>query len=181
MSRSLPFAPRSLVALGTLALVALSSTALASCAGDGPDSGESVVVKVVLDTADAPLLVVNEVGADKEHRYGEARLVGTTDLAGQPVEVELLCIINYLRGNGPFEGFWTFTAANGDRLAFTYSGRSEQRDGKGIIRGEVDVLGGTGQFVNVTGSGTVDGRRSGEFGSGSAIDYTIDLQLEGLS
>lgn len=153
---------------------------LAGCASDGPTSGEPYVVKLELDTADAPLLVVNEVGAEKEHRYGEARLVGSAEFAGEQVEVELLALINYLRGNGPFEGFWTFTAGNGDRLAFTYAGRSVQRDGTGYIRGEVEVLGGTGRFVNVTGSGTVDGQRSGEFGSGSAIDYTITLRLEGL-
>ncbi len=180
MLRSVLIRSRSLAVLGVAAVVGLGAPVLVSCAGDGPDTGEAVVVTLVLDTADAPLLVVNEVGADKEHRYGEARLVGRAELDGQPVEVELLCILNYLRGNGPFEGFWTFTAENGDRLAFTYSGRSEQRDGEGILRGEVEVLGGTGQFVNVTGSGIVDGRRSGEFGSGSAIDYTIDLRLEGL-
>lgn len=171
---------RRLVVLGCTAFLAAATPTLVGCASDGPTSGESYVVTLDLDTADAPLLVVNEVGADKEHRYGEARLVGSAEFAGEQVDVELLAIINYLRGNGPFEGFWTFTAENGDRLAFTYSGRAEQRDGAGTLRGEVEVLGGTGRFVNVTGSGTVNGQRSGEFGSGSAISYTINLRLEGL-
>lgn len=175
------FSKRLMVGIGSAAVLGAALVGVTGCAGDGSDTGEAYVVRVDLDTEEAPLLVVNEVGAEKERRYGEARLVGTAEFAGQQVDVELLCILNYLRGNGPFEGFWTFTADNGDRLAFTYSGAAEQRDGVGYLRGEVEVLGGTGQFVDVTGSGTVTGQRGGEFGSGSVITYTIDLRLEGLT
>jgi len=174
------FSKRAVLTL--LPVVAVMSAAtLSACSGDGEDSGTEYVMTIDLDTADAPLLVVNEVGAQKEHRYGEARLVGSAEFAGEQVEVELLAIINYLNGNGPFSGFWTFTAPNGDRLAFTYAGSTEQRDGAGTLRGEVEVLGGTGRFVNVTGSGVVDGRRNGEFGSGTVITYTITMNLDGLA
>ena len=166
--------------LAALLLVGTAGLSLVACSDDGEDTGTAYTVTVDLDTADAPFLVINEVGAQKEHRYGEARLVGKADFAGQEVEVELLCILNYLNGNGPFTGFWTFTAANGDRLGFTYSGEAEQRDGAGRLTGSVEVLGGTGQFVGVTGSGTVEGQRSGEFGSGTVIAYTINLRLEGI-
>ena len=171
---------RLLKPLAALLLVGAAGVSTVACSNDGGDTGTEYIVSVTLDTADAPALVVNEVGANKEHRYGEAQLVGKTELAGKPVDVELLAMLNYLKGNGPFSGFWTFTADNGDRLAFTYSGLAEQRDGVGRLRGTVEVLGGTGQFVDVTGSGTVDGKRSGEFGSGTAIGYTITLHLSGL-
>ena len=171
---------RILKPLAALLLVGSAGLALVSCSGDSQDTGKEYVVALTLDTADAPLLVINEVGAQKERRYGEARLVGSAEFAGQQVEVELLALINYLNGNGPFAGFWTFSADNGDRLGFTYSGEAEQSDGVGRLRGSVEVLGGTGQFVGVTGSGTVEGLRSGEFGSGTAIAYTITLRLEGL-
>lgn len=171
---------RLLKPLAVLALVSSATLSVAACSNDGQDTGTKYTVAVTLDTADAPLLVINEVGANKEHRYGEARLVGKTELAGKAVEVELLAILNYLNGNGPFSGFWTFTADNGDRLGFTYSGLAEQRDGKGRLRGTIEVLAGTGQFVGVTGKGTVEGERSGEFGSGTAIAYTLTLHLSGL-
>ena len=166
--------------LAALVLATVASLSVAACSNDGQDTGTRYTVAVTLDTADAPLLVINEVGANKEHRYGEARLVGKADLAGKQVEVELLAILNYRNGNGPFSGFWTFTADNGDRLGFTYSGEAEQRDGVGRLRATVKVIAGTGQFVNVTGQGTVEGERSGEFGSGTAIAYTLTLHLSGL-
>lgn len=171
---------RLLKPLAALVLATAASLSVAACSNDGQDTGTRYTVAVTLDTADAPLLVINEVGANKEHRYGEARLVGKAEFAGKQVEVELLAILNYRNGKGPFSGFWTFTADNGDRLGFTYSGEAEQSDGVGRLRGSVEVLGGTGQFVGVTGSGTVEGLRSGEFGSGTAIAYTITLRLEGL-
>ena len=171
---------RLLKPLAALLLVGAASISTVACSNDSADTGTQYTVSVTLDTADAPLLVVNEVGANKEHRYGEAQLVGKAEFAGQQVQVELLAILNYLNGNGPFSGFWTFTADNGDRLAFTYSGLAEQRDGVGRLRGTIKVLGGTGQFVDVTGSGTVEGERSGEFGSGTAIAYTLALHLDGL-
>jgi len=159
---------------------ALALLGLSACASDETDTGTKYVVTVDMDTAKAPHFVTHDVGADNEVRFGSAQLVGKSELAGEPVDVELLCIINYLRGNGPFEGFWTITAENGDLLSLTYAGTTQQRDGVGRISGTVKVLGGTGKFVNVTGNGTVTGARNGSFGSGTVIAYTINLHLNGL-
>lgn len=161
--------------------LAVSLVGLTACSNDKTDTGTEYVVTVSMDTAKAPHFVTHDVGADKQIRFGSARLVGQTEFAGESVEAELLCNINYLKGNGPFEGFWTFTAANGDLLSFTYSGTTQQRDGVGRISGTVKVLGGTGKYLNVTGNGTVTGERDGSFGSGTVIAYTIDLHLDGLA
>lgn len=161
-------------------VTALALVGISACSNDETDTGTEYVVKVNMDTANAPHFVTHDVGADKQIRFGDAQLVGKAELAGDPVDVELLCIINYLKGNGPFEGFWTFTAANGDLLSLTYAGTTQQRDGVGHISGTVKVLGGTGKFVNVTGNGTVTGQRDGSFASGTVIAYEIDLHLNGL-
>lgn len=161
--------------------LAVSLVGLTACSNDKADTGTEYVVTVNMDTAKAPHFVTHDVGAEKQIRFGSAQLVGKAELAGEPVDVELLCIINYLKGNGPFEGFWTFTAANGDLLSLTYSGTTEQRDGVGHISGRVKVLGGTGKFEGVAGNGTVTGQRDGSFGSGTVIAYTIDLHLDGLA
>jgi hypothetical protein len=164
-----------------LVLLGTAGVSTVACSTDSTDTGTAYSVAVTLDTAEAPVLVINEVGVNKEHRYGEAQLVGKAELAGEQVDVEVLAIVNYLDGNGPFEGFWTFTAGNGDRLALSYSGEAEQRDGRGQLRGTVKVLGGTGRYAKVTGSGTVEGKRSGEFRSGTAIAYLVTLHLSGVS
>lgn len=162
------------------AALAVALVGISACSNDETDTGTKYVVTVNMDTATAPHFVTHDAGADKQFRFGQAQLVGKAELAGEPVDAELLCIINYVKGNGPFEGFWTFTAANGDLLSLTYSGTTQQRDGVGHISGTVKVLGGTGKYVNVTGNGTVTGQRDGTFASGTVIAYTIDLHLNGL-
>ena len=161
-----------------LALV-VSLGSVAACSNDSNDVGERVVVSFELDAKGSPL-VVREVGANKQHRYGQAQLNGSTELAGEQVQVELQCIINYESGNGPFDGFWTFTAPNGDLLALSYQGESTLRNGVGTIRGTVRVIGGTGKYVNVTGTGEVAATRKGNFSSSSVISYTINMNLSGM-
>ena len=49
------------------------------------------------------------------------------------------------------------TAANGDQIFATYSGKFEIEGGVGTITGTYTVLGGTGRFSQATGAGTVQG------------------------
>lgn len=174
------FVKRLITAVVTLGLLGVAAASLTACGSKGKEKGTQYVVTVNMDTATAPFFVTHDAGAGKEYRYGSAQLVGSSEFAGKPVSAELLAVVNYKDGNGPFVGFWTFTAENGDSLAFTYTGTTTQRDGVGRISGKVQVLAGTGQYVGVTGSGDVTGVRDGSLGSGSVIAYTLELTLEGV-
>ena len=109
----------------TLALVG-SGLGVSACSSDRPDAGKEYTLTFALEAGSGPV-VLRDIGADKERRYGQAQLASTGELAGEPVDIELLCIINYLDGNGPFDGFWTFTAANGDQLVLEYHGRADRK------------------------------------------------------
>lgn len=119
-----------------------------------------------------------QVGPAGSYRYGHGRLQGTTTLRGAQVRVELLGSIRYANGSGPFTGFWTFTRADGAVVAFDYSGRATQTQDRTRLRGRLAVIGGTGAWTKVRGSGTVTGRRVGAVGGD--VEYTVTLRLTGL-
>lgn len=114
------------------------------------------------------------VGTDGSTLYGVVRLVGTADLEGRPVDVELLFSPLYQDGSGPFTGWITLTDA-GDVLGLGFSGYSVRRGAETDIEGAVGVVGGTGAYEGVTGNGQMSAVRDGEVGSSVRYDLSLDL------
>ena len=117
------------------------------------------------------------VGVDGSTLYGVVRLVGTADLEGRPVDVELLFSPLYQDGSGPFTGWITLTDA-GDVLGLGFSGYSVRRGAETNIEGAVGVVGGTGAYEGVTGNGHMSAVRDGEVGS--SVRYDLSLELAGM-
>jgi hypothetical protein len=115
------------------------------------------------------------VGVGGSTLYGVVRLVGTADLEGQPVEVELLFSPLYQEGSGPFTGWISLTDAADDVLGLGFSGYSVKRGDVTDIEGAVGVVGGTGAYEGVTGNGQLSAVRGGDVGSNVRYDLVLDL------
>lgn len=107
---------------------------------------------------------------------GIGRLTGATRIAGAPVDVELLAVVTYRHGTGPFTGFITFTDAHGGVLGMRYAGTAYARaDGSTVVRGDLVAIAGTGRWTGVHGRGTVIATRSGVIGSPLMSSFVLDL------
>jgi hypothetical protein len=129
-------------------------------------------------SGDPALQRFGDVGPDGSIRYGLGVLSGETVLAGQPVTMEAEYALDYVEGSGPFRGYWTVTWTDGGLLAFSYQGSTTATGDRSTIEGELDVIGGTGAYVQVTGGGSVSAVRDGPVGS--PVAYDLRLELVGL-
>jgi len=77
----------------------------------------------------------NDAGGPMFDRFGQRCLGWVETLANE---------------GGSDRGTCTFTDHDGDNIFTTYSGKS---DGKGVERGNYEVVGGTGKFTGITGTG----------------------------
>lgn len=171
---------RLLKPLVSFLLLGVASGAVAACSTDSSDTGTAFTVSVDLSTKDAPV-ATHKTGRDLQVTYGAGIVTGQAEFAGENVDVELLYLINhYTNGNGPFEGFWTFSLDKDNTLSFDYAGSTSQVGEVGYVKGTVKVLGGTGKYAGVTGKGTATARRDGQTGTGAVLQYTLDLQLSGV-
>jgi hypothetical protein len=72
-----------------------------------------------------------------------------------------------------YDGYWLWTAANGDEVWGTYSGHMPFNPaGYFEIYGYFIIAGGTGRFVNARGEGPASGAQY--------MDGTADLRLDGI-
>ena len=71
---------------------------------------------------------LHTVGADGSITYGWNQLVGTATVDGQPVGVELLGNVSYVKGSGPIFGFVTYTFADGSTLGVQMQGAATATD-----------------------------------------------------
>lgn len=121
--------------------------------------------------------VLAKVGADDSRTYGWNQLTGTTDTTVGLFDVALLGSVDYERGSGPFSGFLTLTAANGDRIATRVDGEAKVVDnGTTELIAGLKVIDGSGEYVGVGGHGRFTGSRSAQLGAPIVIE--IDLELE---
>lgn len=122
---------------------------------------------------------LHKVGANEEVLYGWNHLEAQTSIDGEAVAVELQAGVEYLNGVGPCEGLFTLTfpddsviaAAFTDCRAAAASGDSGARFASGIR-----VIGGSGRFVDVRGSGSYTGERREEIGG--AVRSRLVLLLD---
>jgi len=161
-----------------LLLAVLAVGALAAAARPAFAASPERVRFEVMAHGDPAAQAFRTVGPDAEVRYGNGTLRGTTTIAGTPYDAELLGTLHYVDGSGPFTGWWTFTAPDGDRLALAYRAEVRQRGTATRITGRLHVIGGTGALVDVTGGGTLTGVRRTDLGGD--VQYSFDLRLRHL-
>jgi hypothetical protein len=110
--------------------------------------------------------------------YGRNHLRGKTTWGNRHGRVEFMAVLNYVDGNGPFNGNVTVTRSDGASIAFTTTG-SSLSTGSGTsdasFRGLLTVIGGTGPFEGATGVGTLTGSRRAELGG--AVRMTFNLTI----
>lgn len=141
-----------------------------------PEVTPNVEGHITMTSAESKLL---KVGPGEEHTYGWNKLVGPTTTRVGDFDVEMLGNVDYLRGNGSFFGFLTYTAPSGDSFGMRMRGQATVNDdGSSTLHAELEVIGGTGAYVNVTGAGSFDGSRTAVVGAPIEID--VKLALEGL-
>ena len=118
-----------------------------------------------------------QAGANNSVTYGTNQLTGTATSDGQPVTVSMLANVDYVNGSGTFFGFVTFTFSDGSTIGTRMQGLAiAAADGSvTTFTSTLGVVGGTGRYVNATGSGTFVGERRTALGGD--VTSTFDLQL----
>ena len=98
---------------------------------------------------DSQSRTLHTVGADGSMTYGWNQLVGTATVDGQPVGVELLGNVNYVKGSGPIFGFVTFTFADGSTLGMQFQGAATAtaNGDETSFAATLGVIGGTGRYA----------------------------------
>jgi quercetin dioxygenase-like cupin family protein len=124
---------------------------------------------------------LHTAGADGSVTYGWNQLVGTATVDGQPVGVELLGNVSYVKGSGPIFGFVTYTFADGSTLGvqFQGSGVASSNGDETTFAATLGVVGGTGRYASATGTGIFTGSRKAALGT--TVASTFDLTLTGAS
>ena len=122
--------------------------------------------------------VLNQVGPETEKTYGWNRFTGTTTIAGQPAEVEMLGSVDYKSGDGEFFGFITVVAADGSQLGIRMDGQAKLNTSTNDTRfdAKLEVIGGTGKWANASGKGEFTGNRRGALGS--PVEMSVGLEVK---
>ena len=141
-------------------------------------SGTSLQVTTDLDSQSRTL---HTVGADGSVTYGWNQLVGNATVEGQPVSVEMLGNVSYVKGTGPIFGFVTYTFADGSTLGVQMQGAAtaSANGDETTFAATLGVLGGTGRYAGATGSGMFSGSRKAALGT--TVAATFDLTIDGAS
>ena len=90
--------------------------------------------------------------------YGDANFSPYESLIdGQPVGVELLGNVNYVKGSGPIFGFVTFTFADGSTLGVQFQGAATAtaNGDEASFAATLGVIGGTGTYASATGTASL--------------------------
>ena len=109
---------------------------------------------------------------------GWNRLSGTTIVAGETVGIDFLANVDYERGSGGFFGFFVMTWPDGSTLGVSLEGTATSLAGGAdtSFAAALGVPGGTGRFVDRTGSGLFTGHRDAALGGAVALDVALDLR-----
>jgi branched-chain amino acid transport system substrate-binding protein len=123
--------------------------------------------------------LLEKVGPNENQTYGWNRLVGTTNANLGEFDVVMLGNVDYINGSGPFFGFITLTATNGDVLSMRMDGSAQVQDnGVTTLSSSLTVIGGTGDYISAGGTGMFTGVRIAEVGA--PIEFTLTAGITGL-
>ena len=159
----------------TTLVVALLASPLASSAGAATITKR--VVKVEASMA-SQQKITHTVSPNGRRVYGFNLLLGRDERGSNPIDVEILGNVNYLKGNGPFFGFITFTAKDGSTLGVQMVGKARllPNGTDTLVSAPVKVIGGTGRWLHAAGKGTFTGSRTAALGADIESKFVIRLK-----
>ena len=159
-------------------LVAVCALSVAAVACSDDDTSSSTLeVSVQLTSQDSTLHLV---GPDDQTVYGWNLLTGKSQVNGESADVELLGNVDYLNGSGDFFGFVTITFADGSSLGLRMTdGHAEAATDttNATFTSGLNLLGGTGRYLEATGIGSFDGSRSEALGGAVEAVFSLKLSL----
>jgi hypothetical protein len=148
---------------------------LSGTAGAATVTPKRVTVKAALTSTQK---ILHTVAPNDRVTYGFNLLEGTDDSGASPVQVQMIGNVTYTKGNGPFFGTITFTAADGSTLGVRMDGRARAlpngTDAK--FSAKLVVLGGTGQWLRARGRGVFVGSRQAALGGTVQSRFVIRLK-----
>lgn len=138
------------------------------------DVTESIALSAELTSSSSLLGTVNTGDSTV---YGWNLLEGTATNDGDPVEVQMLGNVDYVDGNGDFFGFITFTLVDGSTIGVRMVGEATAASdtSNATFVSSLTVVGGTGTYLDVSGTGTFTGERQDALGGAVSSQFTLDL------
>ncbi len=186
-TRNARTAGRILVGLVAVGLVALGSGCSSDTKAEAANEATTTTTAAAKHAAAlrAPVQATStesrliKVGVDDARTYGWNKLVGPTETDLGPFDMEMLGNVDYEHGDGPFYGFIDLVAPSGDLIGIRMNGEATVRDdGVTSLAADLEVIGGTGEFVRATGEGDMTGTRQAVVGA--PIDIVIELGLDNV-
>ena len=170
MMRAAVAATVGLVAMGTLAVTSVTSSAGANQA--------PMVHSTFSVTLTSQGKQLRTTGPGLNSTYGWNPLTGPTTVGGQASSAEWLATVNYVHGNGACQGVLTVTTPTGV-LSMRVDGQARYTASTGIttFTGQLPIIGGTGIFADSSGWATFTGNRTTALGG--AVNITVSMWLHG--
>lgn len=157
-------------------LVALVAP-LAACGSDR--SRSEMVFGFDLESVEKRL---HKVGADEQILYGWNHLRAEAEFEGSAIDIELQAGVEYVNGAGRCDGRFTLRFPDESVLALAFIDceaftKSEVSGARFASR--VRVIGGSGRFVDASGSGSFTGERREEIGGVVRSRLALEIDLGG--
>ncbi|MCD9623967.1 hypothetical protein [Rhabdothermincola salaria] len=160
-----------------------TTTTEATGNGAGASSGAQPAevdqtVAAVLSSVETNL---NQAGPDGQVVYGWNHLVGDGTGSGTitdgDVVVDMLGNVDYVDGSGEFFGFITFDFGDAGTLAVRMDGSAQAATdtSDAALSADLEILGGTGDLVDASGTGRFEGGRPERLGGAVEGTYSFDL------
>lgn len=151
-----------------------SPVATASPVPTAPDTGSPQVrretSKVDLTSTYSDLATVGPAG---QRVVGWNRLEGRSTFLGVPVAVKLLGAVEYTGGSGPFDGYVSFTAADGSQLVMYLDGQASREGESTDLFGRLEFVGATGKWRGAVAAGEFRGSRANKVGAPIAATFSL--------
>ena len=171
---ALAFALALVVAGVTSGCAGSAPVAIVSPVPTAPDAASPQVrretSKVDLTSTYSDLATVGPTG---QRVVGWNRLEGRSTFLGVPVAVKLLGAVEYTGGSGPFDGYVSFTAADGSQLVMYLDGQASREGESTDLFGRLEFVGATGKWRGAVAAGEFRGIRANKVGAPITATFSL--------
>ncbi len=159
-------------------IVALAGALLTSLCLSLPANAETLKWRNVSHINETHAFVLAETGG---HTVGTGRGTGLGFFPNEQISnVAFGFTIDYLKGEGSFLAYETYSFPDGASLTLRRNGKTKLVGNGAEFTGNFDIIGGSGRFAGATGSGSFYGKRLAALSSGADqyFDYVADIHLK---